>query len=128
MNNKVQLEYPMAVGSTHPQGIPPKYPIDAKELIADGTLFRGVVSKDGTWLIEPAAGWTVERLDVGKYKVSHTLGWNSITLSVNLLVQPGHIQIIEHHPLYCIVLCGIDQVPTDLAWSLVIARVLSLSA
>ncbi len=33
--------------------------------------YKGAVTYDGFWQSEPAAGWTIEKLGVGSYRVNH---------------------------------------------------------
>jgi hypothetical protein len=126
---KNQLTYPVVISHELPiEMTHPMAPKTALKLDDSGqTSFKGVAGKSGTWLVEPAAGWTIERLDVGLYKVGHTLGWTNTSVSVSLLVQPGSIQIIEHHPLYLVVQCSVEHMSVDLDFALVISRVLSPS-
>lgn len=131
----IQLEFPTIIAQEIPdvsqQGpfnpLAPKGVPVAKNMIADGVMFRGVVNKDGTWLVDPG-GWTISKVSMGLFKVQHLLGWTNTSLSVSLLTQPGSAQIIEHNPVAFTVQCIVDGQPADLGFTFVLSRVLSLSA
>lgn len=38
---------------------------------ANNTVFKGAVAAAGTWVNEAAAGWTVDKYDIGKYQIYH---------------------------------------------------------
>ena len=85
--------------------------------------FRGVTHRDGTWRINPNE-WKIEKLGIGEYKIIHNLGYENLSLSISLLVQPGSFLVKEHTPTYFVVETVLDTIPTDLDFSFTLARVI----
>lgn len=90
--------------------------------------YYGVVSAKGKWKIEAAAGWTVERPEVGTYKVTHSLGYSNLSLHVSLLEQPGSMSVVFHTPTFFMVETHRDREPTNLDWMFSLTRVVSQPA
>lgn len=92
--------------------------------------YRGAINKNGTWYIEPAAGWKVDLVGLGgaTYKVLHNLGWTNLSLSVSLTEAPGSFNIISHSPTEFIVETVEDGIPTPRDWVFTLTRVISQPA
>lgn len=86
--------------------------------------YKGVTHRDGSWRIDPG-GWKIEKLNIGEYKITHSLGYDNTSLSVSLLVQPGSFTVKEHTPMYFVVETTLDQKPTDLDFSFTLSKVIS---
>lgn len=89
--------------------------------------YRGVTHRDGSWRINPGE-WKVEKLGIGKYKVTHNLGYTNTSLGISLLVQPGTFKVIEHGLISFTIETLLDRVPTDLDFSFTLTRVIAQSA
>lgn len=85
--------------------------------------YKGVVDKDGNWLVDP--GFKCEKLEVGKYRVTHTFGYTTTSLSVTLLRPPGTLHILENHPEWFVIETLIDKVPTDKEFAFTLTMVIS---
>ena len=55
--------------------------------------FKGAVSARGSWLLEPAAGWAIEHLESGKYKITHFQ--KSLHYSVSIGILNGTVQEMD---------------------------------
>ena len=61
-------------------------------------MIRGAVNADGTWLLEPASGWTVSHLSTGMYRVSHyqaNLHYSVSISSLDLFGIPNILQMTD---------------------------------
>ncbi len=85
--------------------------------------YRGIVSKEGVWIVNP--GFTLEKKDIGKYKIIHNIGYNSSSLSLSSLEPIGVVRALEHHPQWFVVETLIDNVPADKAFSFTLTMVIS---
>lgn len=94
--------------------------------------FKGVVDKDGKWgmtsggeILSPGPHWTIEKLETGKYKVTHAQGYLNVALSVTVFQNPGTINVLENHPLYFTVQTSIEGVNYDMPWAFTLVKVIS---
>jgi len=85
--------------------------------------YKGAVSHDGKWLIN--SGFLLDKLDIGKYKITHGLGYKNTCLSVSILEPPGTINILENHTHYFVVETLVDRVSTDRDFSFCLTVVIS---
>lgn len=84
---------------------------------------KGVVSKEGKWLIDPG-GFVIEHKDLGEYKIIHNLGYTNVSLSPSILEGPGTLVIKEHHPMYFVIEISLDKQPIDKDWCFTLMRTL----
>ena len=61
-------------------------------------MLKGAVNSDGTWFIEPAAGWTVDHLSTGIYRISHYAANPHYSVNIaagDLFASPNIIQMTD---------------------------------
>lgn len=94
--------------------------------------YKGVVTKEGQWardkfnnILSPGPDWKIEKQDIGKYKISHSIGYKNTSLSVSLLQSPGSFNILEHHPEYFVIESTLDKIPTDMPFAFSLIKVIS---
>lgn len=64
--------------------------------------YDGVVSANSRWAKEPAAGWHVENMGVGLFKINHNLQNFKYSINISLLGVPGTIQVLGSDE-YCFI-------------------------
>lgn len=96
---------------------------DGKEVdTIDNISIRGVLGADGKWLI--SCGFLADKLDVGKYRVSHGWGYENTSISITILIPPGTIEILEHHPNYFVVQTKENGEPKDKDFAFTMVKVI----
>lgn len=85
--------------------------------------YKGVCDKDGNLKVNP--GFIIQKLDVGKYKITHNIGYEHLSLSVSLLEGPGTAQASTHDSKYFIVETSENGKPTDKGFSFTLIKAVS---
>ena len=113
MTEKIKMEFPRIISVEIPSRA--ENPFKAIDQSIAGKVHnaaaKGVVRKDGTWTVDP--GFKLEKLDIGKYKVTHNWGRKNTSINVTLVEFPGSIFVSDHNPMFFIVETLVDKVPTD---------------
>jgi hypothetical protein len=128
----IQIDFPKIIAVELPKDVssdPFSGTIDP-ELVSKALSlnFNGVVSDVGLWLQEPAAGWGIQKTDIGKYVVTHGLGYTNTSLSVYAIKDDANAEVLEHGLTSFTVQTTVNNQPTDSPWLFTLARVISQPA
>lgn len=85
----------------------------------------GEVHKDGKWVKSPSGEWPIQKLSIGKYKITHNWGYYNTSLSVQIGMSRGTVKMIENAPSYFVVETYVDSVLTDAPFVFTLTKVIS---
>jgi hypothetical protein len=126
METKAEFPHVIVVESLSEQGRAnlagnPKLAAQVANLAATGE-----VHKEGkTWVKNPGGEWPIEKLSIGKYRVTHNWGYFNLSLSVQIAMSRGTVKILENAPLYFVVETYVDGALTDAPFVFTLTKVIS---